>query len=97
METYALKARSPVVVCCYGMSTGLKVLGVCLAGFGMIMVGLMLLGFLNWIIIGFAVVGLVYLVFRLKSPKPKALYPGDRDLHKRLKDLERDVDSLTRR
>ena len=79
------------------MSSGLKVLVACLAAFGLIMVGLMILGFIHWIVIGIAVLAAVYVAVKLVAPQRKAITVGDRKLHKQLRRLEKDLDPLRKK
>ncbi len=79
------------------MSPGLKVLVACLAGFGLIMVGLMIIGLIHWIVIGIAVAAIVYVVAKLVAPGRRSLQVGDKHLRKQLKKLGKDFDPLRKK
>jgi hypothetical protein len=73
------------------MSLALRVVGAILAVLGLLFVAGLVLGLLHWVVIGAVVIGLCLLVFRLVSPKKRAIGPGDKTLHRQLKQMERDI------
>ena len=77
------------------MSSGLKVLVACLAVFGVIAVVCMLIGLLNWIIIGIVVVGALVIAARaIGSSRRKGLIGADRKVFRQMRRLEKKIDSI---
>ena len=77
------------------MSTALRVLFACLAAFGALIVGCMILGMLHWIIVGALILGVVVIAVKaIGGSAPKAISEGDRKLHRELNRLAKDVDKI---